>query len=173
MSSDSPTPSQRALPVVVRDALAAISGEAPPEEREFSARLHRRLVAANAPRSPGWRARVREAGAELWRALGSDTPQKRSFVTGAIGVLFGALATATAFLLLSGAHPFHGAAPSRLRMDDETSSLGPSEGKSAAPGADRKGQRAAGDRRPSRDRLGEDIGAERPERLHPELAPGN
>ena len=42
MSSDS----QRSLlPEDVRNALAAMGNEAPPDEREFAARLHRRLAA--------------------------------------------------------------------------------------------------------------------------------
>jgi hypothetical protein len=163
MKADSPTPSQRALPVVVRTALTALADEAPPDEREFSARLHRRLVAAGAPPTPSWLGRLREIGLELWRTFGHDTPQKRSLLTGAI---LGALATATAFLLLSG---LRGASPER--PGDETSSLVDTGDPSGATGgAEHKGQHAVGDRRPTRDRLGEDIGAERPERLRVEPA---
>ncbi|HTA18519.1 MAG TPA: hypothetical protein VK989_04465, partial [Polyangia bacterium] len=51
----------------------------------------------------------------------------------------------------------------------ETSALGVDDangpnGSGASAGGEHKGQRAVGDRRPTRDRLGLDIGAERPER---------
>jgi hypothetical protein len=150
MSSDT----QKCLPLPVRDTLTDLGKDAPPDAHEFSARLHRRLVSAGAPPVPGWLDRARE----LWRTLGHDTPQKRSLLTGAI---LGALATATTFLLLSGGHPLRGAGPAR--PGDETSSLDGAP--SALPGGvDRHGQHAVGDHRPTRDRLGEDIGAERPER---------
>jgi hypothetical protein len=168
MSADSPTPSQRALPVVVREALEAlkeIDGDTPPDERAFSAQLHRRLVAAGPPPST-WLERLRDFA----RAVGHDSPQQRSLVTGAI---LGALATATTFLLLSNSHPLHETGSARPGVDT-SSAQGPGDDPSApSAGAERKGQaqRAVGDRRPSRDRLGLDIGAERPERMRLD-APG-
>jgi hypothetical protein len=60
---------------------------------------------------------------------------------------------------LSGGHPLRDGTPGPS-VDDETADVdtsGPSP-------AERKAQRAVGDRRLTRDRLGEDIGAERPER---------
>ncbi len=150
MSSD--TQKSLPLPEDVRDALAALGSEAPPDEREFSARLHRRLAEAGAPPAPGWLERAQGIGADLWQ----EALQKRSLVTGAV---LGALATATAFLLLSGGHPLHDGGPT-VSPDDETADV---DGPGITP-SDRKQQRAVGDRHLTRDRLGEDIGAERPER---------
>jgi hypothetical protein len=163
MSADSPTPSQRALPVVVREALEAlkeIDGDTLPDEREFSARLHRRLVAAGPPPST-----LVERLRDFARAVGHDSPQQRSLVTGAI---LGALATATTFLLLSNSHPLHETGSARPGLDT-SNAQGQVQGddpSATSAGLERKGQaqRAVGDRRPSRDRLGLDIGAERPER---------
>jgi hypothetical protein len=162
MSADSPTPSQRALPVVVREALEAlneIDGGTLPNEREFSAQLHRRLVAAGPPPAT-WLEHLRDFA----RALGHDSPQQRSLLTGAI---LGALATATTFLLLSNSHPLHETGSARPAV--ETSALGVEDpnGPSGASAGEHKGQRAVGDHRSTRDRLGLDIGAERPERLSP------
>jgi hypothetical protein len=164
MSADSPTPSQRALPVVVREALEAlrsIEGDTPPNEREFSAQLHRRLVAAGPPPST-WLERLRDFA----RAVGHDSPQQRSLVTGAI---LGALATATTFLLLSNSHPLHETGSARPGVETTSSAQVQMQKQMDDPsgpagGVDHKGQRAVGDRRPTRDRLGLDIGAERPER---------
>jgi hypothetical protein len=162
MSADSPTPSQRALPVVVREALEAlrsIDGDTPPNEREFAAQLHRRLVAAGPPPST-WLERLRDFA----RAVGHDSPQQRSLLTGAI---LGALATATTFLLLSNSHPLHETGErGSVRSGVATSSaqIQGDDPSAAAGGVDHKGQRAVGDRRPTRDRLGFDLGAERPER---------
>jgi hypothetical protein len=161
MSADSPTPSQRALPVVVREALETLrssDGDAPPDEREFAAQLHRRLVAAGPPPST-WLERLRDFA----RAVGHDSPQQRSLLTGAI---LGALATATTFLLLSNSHPLHGTRSAGPSVETSSAQV---QGQMDVPGAttggvDHKGQRAVGDRRPTRDRLGLDIGAERPER---------
>jgi hypothetical protein len=154
MSSDSSK--SPAFSEDLRDALDALGNETPPEEREFSARLHRRLVASGPPPAPGWLERLGAGGAELWQDLGRDARQKRSLLTGAV---LGALAMATTFLLLSSGRPLRDGNPT-ASPDDETAdvdspSLGPAE---------RKAQRAVGDRRPTRDRLGEDIGAERAER---------
>jgi hypothetical protein len=163
MSSDSSkTPP---LPEELRDVLATLGNETPPDEREFAARLHRRLVAAGAPPSPTWLERLNASGAELWQEFARDARQKRSLLTGA---MLGALATATAFLLLSGGHPLRDANPAS-GPDDETADV---DSPSTGP-AERKAQRAVGDRRPTRDRLGEDIGAERPERSrgHADQAP--
>jgi hypothetical protein len=149
----------------LRDVLDELGNETPADEREFSSRLHCRLVAAGPPPAPGWLERLGAGGVELWQEIGRDARQKRSLLTGAV---LGALAMATAFLLLSGGRPLRDGNPA-VSPDDETAdvdspSLGPAE---------RKAQRAVGDRRPTRDRLGDDIGAERPERAHPhpELAP--
>jgi hypothetical protein len=134
------------LPEEVREILEELKNEAPPDEREFSARLHRRLVAAGPPPPPGWLERL----SALWR----DAPQRRSLVTGAV---LGALATATAFLMLSG-HPLRDS----VGPEDDTADVD-------APGldpAEHKALRAVGDRRITRDRLGDDIGAERAERAH-------
>jgi hypothetical protein len=164
MSADSPTPSQRALPVVVREALRAIEGDEPPNEHAFSAQLHRRLVAAGPPPST-WFERLRDFA----RAVGHDSPQQRSLLTGAI---LGALATATTFLLLSNSHPLHETGAARSRVETTSSAQTQIDDPSAAAaGVEHKGQRAVGDRRPTRDRLGLDIGAERPERGHLD-APG-
>ena len=152
MSPESPrTP---LLPQELRDVLDGLGNEAPPDEREFAARLHRRLVAAGPPPSPTWLERLHAGGAELWQELVRDARPKRSLLTGA---MLGALATATAFLLLSGGHISRDNNPAG--PDDETADV---DSPSAGPA--RKAQRAVGDRRPTRDRLGEDIGAERPER---------
>jgi hypothetical protein len=140
------------LPQEVRDVLDELSHEAPPDEREFSARLHRNLAAAGAPPAPGWLERLQGWASDLWQ----DASQKRTLATGAV---IGALATATAFLLLSGGHPFHDGGPT-VSPDDDTAEVD-------APGLDRsehKALRAVGDRRITRDRLGDDLGADRPER---------
>jgi hypothetical protein len=161
MSADSPTPSQRALPVVVREALEAIrsvDGDAPPNEREFAAQLHRRLVAAGPPPST-WLERLRDFA----RAVGHDSPQQRSLLTGAI---LGALATATTFLLLSNSHPLHETRSARTGVETSGSQVQADDPGTPSAGVEHKGQRAVGDRRPTRDRLGLDIGAERPERIH-------
>ncbi|HEX4405076.1 MAG TPA: hypothetical protein VH560_09630 [Polyangia bacterium] len=160
MSADSPTPSQRALPVVVREALDAVragDGDAPVDEREFAAQLHRRLVAAGPPPST-WLERLREFA----RAAGHDSPQQRSLLTGAI---LGALATATTFLLLSNSHPLHETGAARPGVETSSAQVKmKGEPSATVSGVDHKGHRAVGDRRPTRDRLGLDIGAERPER---------
>jgi hypothetical protein len=146
----------------LRGALDALGREAPPDEREFSARLHRRLVAAGPPPALGWLERAAAAGVELLQELARDARQKRSLLTGAV---IGALATATTFLLLSGGRPLHDGTPA-ASPDDETADVdGPNgpNGPTLGP-TDRKAQRAVGDRRLTRDRLGDDIGAERPER---------
>jgi hypothetical protein len=158
----------------VRDVLEALGSEAPPDEREFAARLHRRLVASGAPPPPswldgllegcregwlGWLDRLHATGADLWH----DTSQKRSLLTGAV---LGALAMATAFMLLSSGRPVRdGNAAASPNNGDDTADV---DSAGAGP-AERKSQRAVGDRRPTRDRLGEDIGAERPERSSRDL----
>jgi hypothetical protein len=150
MSSDSNRPQ---LPEDLRDLLREMGQETPPGEREFAARLHRSLAAAGQPPTSGW----------LERLGGGLGEQKRSLLTGAV---LGALATATAFLLLSNGRPLRdgnpAASPEDEMADVDTPSLGP---------GDRKAQRAVGDRRITRDRLGEDIGAERPERARAHDAP--
>ena len=142
------------LPQEVRDVLDELRHEAPPDEREFSARLHRNLAAAGAPPAPGWFERMRGWASDLWQ----DASQKRTLATGAV---LGALATATAFLMLSGGHPFSAAGPT-VSPDDDTAEVD-------APRIDRsehKALRAVGDRRITRDRLGDDLGSDRPERSH-------
>jgi hypothetical protein len=160
MSSDTQKSLSLSLPEDVRDALAALGNETPPDEREFAARLHRRLAAAGAPPASGWLERLQTRGAEVWQ----EAVQKRSLVTGAV---LGALATATAFLLLSGGRPLRDGTPA-ASPDDETADV-------ETPGSDpaeRGSQRAVGDRHITRDRLGEDIGAERAERPRPhDVAP--
>jgi hypothetical protein len=141
------------LPAEVRDALDDLAKETPPDEREFSARLHRRLAAAGAPPAPGWLERLQAWASDLWQ---QDASPRRTLATGAV---LGALATATAFLLLSGGHPFHDGGPA-VGPDDDTAEVD-----TAGP-AEHKALRAVGDRRITRDRLGEDFGAERPERPH-------
>jgi hypothetical protein len=174
-------PPLKSLPSLedVRDVLEALGSEAPPDEREFAARLHRRLVASGAPPPPswlegwlegwreawlGWLDRLAATGADLWH----DTSQKRSLLTGAV---LGALVMATVFMLLSGGRPLREANPAAsANNSDDTADV---DGRGAGP-AERKSQRAVGDRRPTRDRLGEDIGAERPERSsrdHVDLPP--
>jgi hypothetical protein len=76
--------------------------------------------------------------------------------------VLGALATATAFLVLSG-HPLREGSPAASPDDDVADvdvpgTLDPAEHKTL---------RAVGDRRITRDRLGDDIGAERAERARP------
>jgi hypothetical protein len=158
MSADSPRSSPPSTPPSiddVRGALRALGQEAPPAEREFAARLHRRLVAAGAPPAVTWFGRLVESVREPWREL----RQQRALVTGA---MLGALVTATAFTLLAGPH--------RERAAD----LGPTAARGVAPvpryldrpnlHAERKAPHTVGDRRSLRDRMGADIGAERPER---------
>jgi hypothetical protein len=152
MTSD--TLKSLSLPEEVRDVLDELGKEAPPDEREFSARLHRRLAAAGPPPPPGWLERLSAGSAAIWQ----DAPQRRSLVTGAV---LGALATATAFLVLSG-HPFRDSNPA-ASPDDETADVD----NPALDSGEHKTLRAVGDRRITRDRLGEDIGAERPERSRP------
>jgi hypothetical protein len=151
MSSD--TLKSLPLPEDVRDALEALGNEPPPDEREFAARLHRRLAAAGAPPTPGWLERLCAATADLWQ----EVAQKRPLITGAV---IGALTTATAFLLLSGGHPLRDGNPA-VSPDDETADV---DSPGPVPAERKPQQRAVGDRHLTRDRLGEDIGAERPER---------
>jgi hypothetical protein len=156
MSADSPNSpgSQRSLLTdEVRKALADARSEELPDEREFAARLHRRLAEAGPPPTPGWLERLLAAVSDLWQGAAP----KRSLVTGA---LLGALATAAAFLLLQG-RPWRDGPPATT-PDDETADV---EGAVVTP-VGRKTQRAVGDRRLTRDRLEQDIGAERPERAH-------
>ncbi len=118
------------------------------EARGFDAELHRRLVAAGAPPALTWLGRLREA-----------FTTSRPVLTGAV---LGALVTATVFLLLGSnrggrdAHTTVGREPATGTI--ERPLLRPASTKSV---------HTLGDRRVTRDRLGEDIGAERPERPHP------
>jgi hypothetical protein len=152
MSSD--TQKSLPLPEDLRDALIALGSETPPDEREFSARLHRRLAAAGPPPVPGTLERAWATAVDFCH----DLLHRRSLLTGAV---LGALATATLFMILTGGHPLRDATPT-TGPEDETADVD-------APGLDtseHKALRAVGDRRITRDRLGEDIGAERPERAH-------
>ena len=81
----------------VRGALRALGAEAPPGEREFAARRHRRLAAAGPPPAVTWLDNLLDDARESWRDR-----QRRSLLTGA---LVGALVTATVFTLLAGARP--------------------------------------------------------------------
>ena len=154
MSADSPRSSPPSADDV-RGALRALGQEAPAAEREFAARLHRRLVAAGAPPAVTCVERLVEGLREPWREL----RQQRALVTGAV---LGALVTATAFTLLAGPRPqpavdvgatvLRGFAPGPRYLDRPN--LNP----------ERKAPHTVGDRRSLRDRMGADIGAERPER---------
>jgi len=163
MSSDSnKTPP---LPEDLRVLFDALGREAPPDEREFAARLHRRLVAAGPPPVPGWLERLGASVGELAQEIGRDLRQKRSILTGAV---IGALATATAFLLLSGGHPLRDTTPAANPLNETAETAEPGDvdttnGSNRGP-SERAAQRAVGDRHLTRDRLGDDIGAERPER---------
>jgi hypothetical protein len=146
-------------PEEVRGALRALREETPPGEREFTARLHRRLAAAGPPPAETWFARlVASLLRDPWRDM-----QRRALLTGA---LVGALVTATLFTLVAGARsappPDAGATSSRLaptmRYFDRPNLH-----------ADRKSPRTLGDRRSLRDRLGADFAADRPERAHAHL----
>jgi hypothetical protein len=151
-SPKSPPPS----PDELRAALRELGEEPPSGERDFAAGLHRRLVAAGAPR-PAWRARV----ACLWQDLWRDRPQRRSLLTGAV---LGALVTAVVLTLLSPG----------ARDRQEADGQDPSAPEACAPdvvatpvvpaGTTEHHGHAVGDRRPTRDRMGAFIGAERPER---------
>jgi hypothetical protein len=142
-------------PEEVRGALRALAEETPPGEREFTARLHRRLAAAGPPPAETWLARLVASFRDPWRDV-----QRRALLTGA---LVGALVTATLFTLVAGAgsgpQPHTGVTSSRLaptmRYFDRPNLH-----------ADRKSPRTLGDRRSARDRLGADFAADRPERAH-------
>jgi hypothetical protein len=147
MSSD-PNNRLPLSPDDVRGALRALRDDAPSGEQEFGAELHRRLVAAGTPPDPSWFGRLRDAFAPI-----------RPLLTGAV---LGALVTATAFMLLGAARPARDPGTSVDR-----------EGAPAVQSVDRpvlrptgtRSTRTLGDHHPTRDRLGDDIGAaERAER---------
>jgi hypothetical protein len=147
----------------IRGALRGLRDEASPDEREFAARLHRNLVAAGAPPSTTWLGRLVDSGRDLWRELGRDRPQKRTLLTGAV---LGALVTATALSVLTGARPGHDTVRGPMRAGGEVWGADEAGPPVLRPGAapEHKTPRTAGDHRPTRDRMGADIGAERPER---------
>jgi hypothetical protein len=156
MSSRSPkAPGAPLSPDEVRGALRELVHQAQPDEREFGAELHRRLAAAGEPPTLGWFAWLRDGFASA-----------RPMLTGAV---LGALVTATAFLLLGARGP--------ARDTNETVDESVERRASAPPPAlieERPAPRPAmmgrgrtmGDRHVTRDRMTDDIGAERPERLH-------
>lgn len=144
----------------VREVLRQLGEEPPAGQQEFSAGLHRRLVAAGAPPA-GWLGRLGAVWQDLWR----DRPQPRTLLTGAV---LGALVTAIALTLLAGPREQQEAAavPAPARSNGDCA-----ENVAATPvvpaGTTEHHGHALGDRRPTRDRMGPFIGAERPERAHP------
>ena len=146
----------QASPEEIRGVLRELRDETPADDREFTAQLHRRLVAAGAPPSATWLGRLAESARDLWQDLRGDRPQKRTLLTGA---LLGALVTAVAFSWLAGARFNHEA------LRDQAAQRGGAAEARSSSHLDRK-SRTAGDRRLMRDRMGADIGAERPERAH-------
>jgi len=124
-------------------------GEAHADAREFGAELHRRLVAAGAPPVLTW------LGACLGR-LRDAFWANRPVLTGAV---LGALVTATVFLLLG---TNRGGRDAHTTVGTEPASA-IEQGLVVRP-ALAKSVHTLGDRHVARDRLGEDIGAERPER---------
>jgi hypothetical protein len=151
MSSRPPkAPGAPLSPEEVRGTLRELGAQPLEDEREFGAELHRRLAAAGEPPAFGWLAWLREA------VVGA-----RPMLTGAV---LGALVTATAFLLLGGRGP---------TRDVETTVERSASAPTPAPIEERPTQRPMGgrgrtygDRHVTRDRMTDDIGAERPERLH-------
>jgi hypothetical protein len=163
LSADDHTPPANKLPSSpddVRGVLRELRDDPLANEREFTAQLHRRLVAAGAPPSASWLGRLADAARELWHDLRGDRAQKRSLVTGA---LVGALVTAVVFSWLSASRPTREAV--REAASDEQT-VGVAEPPRPVLRPDRKSH-TAGDRRLTRDRMGVDIGAERPERARP------
>jgi hypothetical protein len=138
----------------VRGILRELGAETPPDEREFAAKLHRRLVAAGAPPAAPWLGRLGEGARELWRELAGDRPQRRSLLTGAV---LGALVTALAFTLLSGSRDTPEAAVEPAPAPQvEAWGVVPAPRTPPRPGAGEHKSHTAGDRRPTRDRLGSD-----------------
>jgi hypothetical protein len=145
------------LPDDVRGLLRELGDEKLPDEREFTARLHRRLVAAGAPPSATWLGRLTDGARELWHDLRGDRLGNRTLLTGAV---LGALVTAVAFTWLAAGRgdteALRDRGPGPAAIGAGQPSLHPAEHKN----------HTAGDRRLTRDRSGADIGAERPERPH-------
>jgi hypothetical protein len=164
-SSTSPSPSPSGAPADLRGALRALGEEAPPGEREFAARLHRRLAEAGAPPERTWLDGVLSPFGEGLRAPWHEM-QRRTLLTGA---LLGALVTAAAFLLVASARPpsrddsrvvsVHASAPVMRYLDRPNLR------------AERKSPHTLGDRRSARDRLGADFAADRPERPRAHVEP--
>lgn len=154
----SPDEVRGALRELGRRAEAAEATEL--DEREFGAELHRRLAAAGEPPAYGWLARLQESVARA-----------RPMLTGAV---LGALVTATAFLLLGARGPARDTNETVESIDRSASAPPPAlieerpaprSAPSMSPSMMGRG-RTMGDRHVTRDRMTDDIGAERPERLH-------
>jgi hypothetical protein len=133
-----------------------------PDDREFGARLHRRLVATGAPEGTTWLGRLAEGARELWLDLRGDRPQKRVLLTGAV---LGALVTAVTFTMLAAPRGTHEAVREPAPQVQPTAVREPAAPVLRQVSPERKGH-TLGDRRLTRDRMGTDIGAERPERPH-------
>jgi hypothetical protein len=145
---DKPPPSAPLAPDDVRGALRALREDVPRGEQEFGSELHRRLVAAGTPPShPSWLGWLRDAFAPI-----------RPLLTGAV---LGALVTATAFMLLGPGRPARDADTSVGR--EEPPAVPSVQRPLPRPAGGRPG-RTFGDHHPVRDRLGDDIGAQRAER---------
>jgi hypothetical protein len=149
-----------ASPDDVRDMLAGLRQDALPDEREFAAGLHRRLVASGAPPASTWLGRLADVARELWQDLRGDRPQKRALFTGAV---LGALVTAVALSWLAGPRGAHEALRSPVPHQQTVGIAEPAAPMARPAGPEHKSH-TLGDRRLTRDRMGTDIGAERPER---------
>jgi hypothetical protein len=162
MSSEGRNPPESLeSPDHVRGLLRELRAETPAGEREFAARLHRRLVAAGAPPTASWVGRLAEGAREVWQELVGDHPQRRSLLTGAV---LGALVTAVVFTLLSGSRATSEALvePAPAQRSDAWGV--PSSRPVLRPSMTEHKSHTAGDRRLTRDRMGTDMGAgaERP-----------
>jgi hypothetical protein len=147
----------------VRGALADLRDDPLPDDREFGARLHRRLVAAGPPPGATWLGRLAEGARDLWQDLRGDRPQKRALLTGAV---LGALVTSIAFTWFAGPR-----APTQEALREASPELQPVRVSEPSPpvlrpASPERKSHTLGDRRLTRDRMGTDIGAERPERPH-------
>jgi hypothetical protein len=162
MSSEGRNPPDS--PDDVRGILRELGTEAPPHEREFAAKLHRRLVAAGAPPAATGLRRLIEGARDAWRELLGDRPQRRSLLAGAV---LGALVTALAFTLLSGSRDTPEAVvvpPPAPQV--EAWGVVPAPRAVPRPGTAEHKSHTAGDRRPMRDRLGTELGPGSSERPH-------
>jgi hypothetical protein len=150
MTDDSPKPP--ASPEGVRHALRVLQADILPAEREFAARLHRRLVAAGPPPAAAWFARVRE----LWQETWGGRPVL-------MGAMLGSLVTGAVFTLLTGTQAGREVHPTatRTRAEERVRQAAPPVAPTIP---DHKAPRTVGDRRLVRDRPAEEVGAERAER---------